>query len=158
MFPDTPNADPNEHDCTLIPLAAVSFLQILGWDGALPLITASAPVFIKLIWEEPPVAAGLLLVFSPPIAAFIRTQIGWQQITKRCAGRAPWLRQIAMAAAIVLLLLFEIAVSVLTFGKNIPAEIWWFPVGFYAGYLVMVSLALRSYGPRPADTVSDKSG
>jgi hypothetical protein len=77
-----------------------------------------------------------------------------QQIAKRCGGQAPWLRQIAMAAAIVLLLLFEIAVMALTFSKNLPAEAWCFPVGFYAAYLVMVSLALRPCRPLPEDTVS----
>jgi hypothetical protein len=155
MAHDGSDFAPTEHDGTLIPPPIVPFLQILGWDGALPLLTASAPVGIKLIWGEPPILAGFFLVFSPPIAAFIRTQIGWHQIARRCGGRAPWLRQVAMAAAIVLLLLFEIAVSVLTFDKMLPAKAWCVPVGFYAGYLVMVSLALRPYRPRKVDTVID---
>lgn len=126
-----------------MPSAVVSFLQILGWDGALPLLTALAPVAIKAIWPQPPVAAGFFLVLSPPVAAFVRSQIGWHQIAKRCRGRAPWLRQVAMAAAIVLLLAFEVTVSVLTFDDVHPASAWCIPVGIYAGYLIMVSLALR---------------
>jgi hypothetical protein len=143
MSSTTSDSAPEEPGMFSMPSAVVPFLQILGWDGALPLLTALGPAVIRSLWPQPPWPASLFLVFAPPTAALIRTQIGWEQIAKRCGGRAPWLRQIAMAAAIVLLLAFEIVVSVLTFAKDLPASAWWFPVAFYAGYLVMVSFALR---------------
>ncbi len=153
MDSNSPDSAPDESGMFSMPSAVVSFLQALGWDGALPLLTALGPVAIKAIWPQPPAAAGFVLVLSPPVAAFIRSQIGWHQIAKRCGGRAPWLRQIAMAAAIVLLLVFEIAVSVLTFAAAFPASAWCIPAAFYAGYLVMIGLALR-----PAPENSNPSG
>jgi hypothetical protein len=127
-----------------MPAPVVRLLQILGWDGALPLVVAVVPIVIKVICPKPPGEICVFLVLSPPVAALIRAHIGWHQIAKRCAGRAPCLRQLAMAAAILLLLLFEAAVSVLTFADNFPAAAWWFPIGAYAGYLVMIAAALRS--------------
>lgn len=139
----TPDSASNDSGLHSLPPAVVRFLQILGWDGALPLLTALGPAAIKSIWPQPPGPAVVFLIFAPPVAAFIRTHIGWHQIAKRCGGHAPWLRQVAMAAAIVLLLGFEIVVSILTFDNAHPASDWLIPVGFYAGYLVMVSFALR---------------
>jgi hypothetical protein len=134
--------DESSHDAT--PSRVVRLLQIAGWDGALPLVVALGPVLVRTICPKPPVAVGLFLVLAPPVAALIRAHIGWHQIAKRCGGHAPWLRQVAMAAAIVLLLVFEAAVGILTFNDNVPVDAWWIPVGFYAGYLVMISFALRS--------------
>jgi hypothetical protein len=133
--------------------ATQQFLQNLGWDGALPLIMALAPAVVKAVWGNPlPVEAGLFLGFSPPIAALIRTQVGWYQIAKRCGGQAPVLRQVAMAVAIILLLAFEVSVSVLTFDQVLPMKVWLIPAGFYAWYLVMISIALRrQYEPSTAD-------
>lgn len=144
MIYSNPKSAPEEPGLFSVPVAVWSFLQILGWDGVvLPLLTALGPVVIKTIWPQPPPVACIVLVFSPPIAAFVRSQIGWHQIAKRCGGQAPWLRQVWMAGAIVVLLAFEIMVSVLTFNPALPASAWGFAVGLYAGYLVMVSLALR---------------
>ena len=84
-----------------MPSAVVSFLQALGWDGALPLLTALGPVAIKAIWPQPPAVACFVLVLSPPVAAFIRSQIGWHQIAKRCGVPCPLAAADCMAAAIV---------------------------------------------------------
>jgi hypothetical protein len=53
-----------------------------------------------------------------------------------------------MAAAIMLLFVFESAVSILSFGDKIPASAWWIPIGTYAGYLAAVGFALRSESSR----------
>lgn len=139
-----PEPLPDQPDVCSIPAPFVRALRLVGWDGALPLCVALGPVLVKTIWPKPPGAVGLVLVLAPPIAALIRAHIGWHQIANRCAGRAPWLRQIAMAAAIILLLAFEAAVGVLTFADDIPDSAWWFPTGIYAVYLLMITLALRS--------------
>ncbi|MBI3866631.1 MAG: hypothetical protein HY290_32515 [Planctomycetia bacterium] len=148
---------PDEPGEPTAPFPMARFLQILGWDGALPLVVALAPAFVKTFWPQPPVGVGLFLILAPPGAAMFRAHIGWHQIAQRCGGRAPWLRQVAMAAAIAMLFLFESAVSALTFANNAPAGAWWIPCGSYAAYLAFVTFALRpdSSKPPPRD---DRSG
>jgi|SRR6266446_1553982 len=144
-LPPEPSSD--ESDLLSIPVPLVRVLQILGWDGALPLILALVPVVSRAIWPKPPVGVAGVLVLAPPVAALIRAHIGWHQIARRCGGRAPWWRQITMAVAILLLLVFEAAVGVLTFADGVPAWAWWIPIGVYAGYLAVISLTLWT----PAD-------
>jgi hypothetical protein len=138
-----PDRSPCESGVFSIPVPVITFVQLFGWDGALPLFVALGPIVVKAIWPKPPLLIGTVLVLAPPVAALIRAHIGWHQIAKRCAGRAPWLRQIAMAIAILLLLAFEGGVCIMTFSDNIPASAWWFPIGFYTGYVAMITLALR---------------
>lgn len=118
-------------------------LEVVAWDGVLPLLMAAGPLVVKTMFPNPPVGAGLALVLAPPVAALIRAHIGWNQIAKCCGGRAPLLRQVAMAVAITLLFVFEAAVTVLTFEKKIPRTAWWVPFGTYAAYLVVIGYALR---------------
>jgi hypothetical protein len=140
------------------PSLVLQILERAGWDGALPLVVAAAPLIVKAIFPNPPVAAGVFLVLSPPVAAMIRAHIGWQQIALRCGGRAPWMRQIAMALAIMLLCVFEGSVTILTFDNGAPADAWLVPIGTFAGYLVMINFALRPVaGNRPAAIVHSES-
>src|SRR5436189_4050402 len=129
MSSAAPNFESDESWRDAMPSLLVRFLQIVGWDGALPLFVALGPVLVRTTCPKPPVAVGLLLVLAPPVAALVRAHIGWHQIAKRCAGRAPWLRQIAMAGAIVLLLVFEAAVGILTFNDKVPVTAWWITAG-----------------------------
>lgn len=124
-----PDSAPDDTGIFVMPSRLVRFLQIVGWDGALPLLVGSGPVAVKTIWPQPPGVVGLVLILAPPVAALIRAHIGWHQIAQRCAGHAPWLRQAAMAAAIVLLFVFEAAVGILTFGNGLPAAVWSIPAG-----------------------------
>jgi len=117
-------------------------LQILGWDGVLPLLIALAPPVCKAIWPKLPLVVGALLVLAPPVAALIRAHIGWHQIARRCGGNAPWWRQVTMAIAIILLLIFEAAVGILTFGDRLPPAAWSIPIGVYAAYFAVISLTL----------------
>lgn len=126
-----------------MPSRVARLLELVEWDGVLPMVMALGPLVIRTFFPKPPFVAGLLLVLGPPVAALIRAHIGWGQIAKRCGGRAPVLRQVAMAVAIVLLFAFEVSVTILTFEKNAPASAWWIPALAYAGYLVVVSFALR---------------
>lgn len=127
-----------------MPPRLAQLLQLVGWDGLLPLLMAAGPIVVKMTFPNPPLAAGVALVLAPPLAALVRAHIGWGQIAKRCGGRAPFPRQVAMAAAILLLFVFESAVSILTFEDKIPASAWWVPIATYAGYLIVISYALRS--------------
>jgi hypothetical protein len=52
MAHDSPDFPTDDRDGSLMPTAAVSYLQILGWDGALPLFAASVPIAIKTFWPD----------------------------------------------------------------------------------------------------------
>jgi len=143
MAPDTHDSVPDEPGMFAMPPRLQRFVQIVGWDGALPLVVGLGPIAVRAVGAQPRDGIGLILVLAPPIAALIRAHIGWHQIARRCGGRAPWLRQVAMAMAIILLLFFEGAVGILTFNDRLPVAAWAFPVGFYALYLGTISLALR---------------
>ncbi len=121
--------------------------RAIGWDGVLPVLVASGPVFVKAMFPKGHIAEVIAAVLVPILAALIRASVGWRQIARVCHDRAPWLRQMALAAAIVLLLLFEVAVSVLTFAGDAPASAWWLPAVLYAAYIFMITRALR---PEPA--------
>jgi hypothetical protein len=124
-------------------------VQLFGWDGVLPVVVALGPIVARTIFEKPPGLVVVFLIFAPPVAALIRAHLGWHQIARRCGGHAPLVRQLAMAAAIVLLLAFEGSVGVLAFADRLPPSAWWFPVGVYAGYLAMIIVALRPPSDAP---------
>ncbi len=146
-----PHSEPSSDEPGFFPLPVplVRALQIVGWDGVLPLFVALAPPVCKAIWPKPPLAVGAVLVLAPPVAALIRAHIGWHQIARRCGGHAPWWRQVTMAIAILLLLGFEASVGILTFGKDLPGSAWWIPIGVYAGYFAVISLTLWTPRVRP---------
>lgn len=127
-----------------IPISRI--FEILGWDSVLPVVVASGPMIVKWLIPNGPIAAGAQLVavvLVPIAAACIRASVGMGQIVRACDGRAPITRQVALAAAIVFLLLFEAMTGALACADDEPTSLWWYPVGFYAGYLAMVWLALR---------------
>ena len=132
----------------------VAFWSIVGWDGVLPLVVALGPILVKVVLPKGHIAEVVATVLIPILAALLRADLGWHQIARICNGHAPWMRQMAMAGAIVQLLLFEAAVGVLTIAGDAPAAAWLFPIAFYAFYLVMIRLALRSGRQRtsPADS------
>jgi hypothetical protein len=124
-------------------------LEAIGWDGVLPLLVASGPIFVKKMLPRGHIAEVFVVVLVPIFAAIIRASVGRRQIVRICDGRAPWLRQIALAAAIVTLLFFEAVVGLLTFvGEEIPSA-WWLALALYAAYVALVTYALRP-GRNPA--------
>jgi len=131
------------------------FLRTIGWDGVLPPLVASAPLVVKLFFPNANVAKVLVITLVPVGAAITRAHFGVRQIARVCGGEVPFIRQMGMAGAIVLLLLFEAGVGVLTFSEDLPAEAWWFPIGFYTAYLVVIALVLwrdSDEPPRPIIT------
>lgn len=120
-----------------------SLLAIIAWDGVLPLLVALAPVSARHLFPDSYLAALTAALLIPFSAAMTRAHIGMRQIARVCAGHAPWWRQVALALAIILLLLFEIAVGVMTLAKDIPPTGWWFAIAFYVMYLVVITFALH---------------
>ena len=116
--------------------------RALGWDGVLPLAVASVPPFVKAFLPNAGVGTGFTCVLIVVFAAIFRAHWGAGQIARVCGGKVPFLRQVSLAAAIIVLLLFEASVGIMAFGQGIPAAGWWFPVGFYAAYVVLIALSL----------------
>ena len=114
----------------------------LAWDGLLPLLTTAIPFGVACFFPGNDGAAFITVFTLPMFAALLRASIGYAQIQSVCGGRAPALRQTAMAAAITLLMLVDAiaALWILTpLGLRetiLPALV------LYAGYLLFVSLAL----------------
>lgn len=122
--------------------------HFLTWDGILPLAVSAVPVTVALLLPRNDVAEVSAVLLVPMFAALVRTGIGVRQIRSLCDGRLPAARQLALAAAIVLLLLFEGLVSLLSFADDEPASAWAFPLAFYLGYLAAIALA---FAPRPME-------
>ena len=114
-----------------------------GWDGVLPVAVASVPIGLRTLFPPPNPIVPFAVVFVPIFAAMIRASIGVRQIARVCGGTAPVSRQLGLAAAIVMLLLFELSVGVLATTDGEPAEFWWFPVTMLSLYLITISFALR---------------
>ena len=127
-------------------------LAVVGWDGVLPLVAAGAPLLISLVFPQDDAAAMLAVVMVPIVTALVRTMVGWDQIARICNGGAPWLRQVALAIAIVILLLFELCSAMLIFAGGVPPEALLIPLVLYCFYLVMISLAL--WRPRDESVTS----
>ena len=119
----------------------------LTWDGILPLAVALFPLFVDTFF--PPQQgqvhplAFVACTLVPLAAAMARAHHAEGQIRKACEGKLPILRQFALAAAILVMGVFEVAVAVLTFMQQRPAQAWLIPLVAYALYLTIVSLALR---------------
>ena len=114
-----------------------------GWDGVLPVAVALVPIVLRTIFPPPNPIVPFAVVFMPIFVAMVRASIGVRQIARVCGGAAPVPRQLGLAAAIVMLLLFELAVGVMATTDVEPAEAWWFPVTMLSLYLITISFALR---------------
>ena len=124
------------------------FVAIVAWDGLLPLVVASSTLVAVHLLPEP--LAALAAIFIPLGAAGIRASTAQEELMRRCDGRAPLLRQLALAGAIVLLFLGELLVGVLSLIPAVPVAGWCAPVALYAAYLAFIAWALRPYESRAA--------
>ena len=131
-----------------------------AWDGILPVAVALVPIALRTLFPPPNPIVPFAAVFLPIFAAMIRASIGVRQIARVCGGAAPVSRQLGLAAAIVMLLLFELSVGVLATTDGEPAEFWWFPVTMLSLYLITISFALRPLGGEMtgADIALDPEG
>lgn len=114
-----------------------------GWDGVLPVAVASVPVLLRTFLPRGHLLLPFAAVCVPIVAAMVRASIGRQQIVRTCGEPPPVGRQIGLAVAIVLLLLFELSVGVLTCEQNEPAADWCFPAVMFSLYLITIVSALR---------------
>lgn len=72
----------------------------------------------------------------------IRAGVGWQQLQSRTGGPPGILRQLALWAAIVVLLLFEILSNLLQVAAGVPPQSWFLAAGLYVAYAALIFAAL----------------
>ena len=116
--------------------------RFFAWDGGLPLAVAVIPFALDALGGE--LLAGLACFLVPLVAAFARCEVGLKQIITRVGDPPPISRQVLLAAGIVVLLVFEVAISVSLKRGNAPIELWRLVAGLYAVYLALIWAALHS--------------
>ncbi|MBA3482830.1 MAG: hypothetical protein H0T51_13545 [Pirellulales bacterium] len=115
--------------------------SVLAWDGLLPLGVSAIPSAVEVLFPKSDIAEIVTAVVIPIFSALIRSVVGVRQIRTLCEGALPIPRQIALAIAIVLLMLFEAFVAMLTFADDEPPSAWLAPAGFYVFYLATIAIA-----------------
>jgi hypothetical protein len=116
----------------------------LKWDGLLPLAVAAVTAAASLVPKHFGGQAELFFFVGigiPIAAALARSTVGAHQIRRVCHGELPIGRQVALAAAIVFLLVFEGAVAMFSWTDNEPASAWLYVAALYVGYLGCAALA-----------------
>ena len=129
-------------------------VEFITWDGLLPLAVAACPWAVKTLLPQNDIAEVFVAVFIPMAAALLRSVTGALQIRRNCGGELPVGRQLALAIAILLLLIFEMGVSLLTLAGGDPAS-WAYVFCFFACYLFAAALA---FIPRRTNSCVEQRG
>ncbi len=117
----------------------------IAWDGFLPLAISLLPVAVKMFLPRSDILEISVAILVPLFAALLRCGIGSMQIRGIFDGALPPLRQVALAAAIVLLICYEALVAMFVFADDNPQNAWLVPVVFYLFYLATIAFA---FAPR----------
>ncbi|HTU24355.1 MAG TPA: hypothetical protein VMF30_03085 [Pirellulales bacterium] len=112
----------------------------LAWDGCMPLLAASSRLVLAFVLDDRRLATLLAVVFIPPATALLRAHRAKRQLERTVGWASAW-RQILLAIAISILILFEALVAILLNGMgNVGA--WLVAAALYLVYLFLVVLAL----------------
>lgn len=115
----------------------------IGWDGILPFTVALLPLIVKHAFPRGHIAEVVVLIV-PLLAALVRTHFGWARLIRLFESNVPWTRQVALAMAIVLLLVFEVGTTIATLvGNDFPKELWCYPIVSYVAYFVTICWTMR---------------
>jgi hypothetical protein len=124
-------------------MSAPWLIRVLAWDGLLPIVVVGTGLILRLICRDEVLVGCVAVVLVPLFAALLRSHVALNEVMHACGGRAPLLRQLAIAAATVVLLAFEVVVNGLSLAKEEPPEAWAVAGGFYFAYLCLITWALR---------------
>ena len=119
--------------------------SLVAWDGLLPITVAAVPATIRVVCPRNDGAQIVAVVLVPITAALVRAMIGARQLRKLCEGALPILRQIALAIAIILLLLFEVLISAMTFAQGVVLSDWLTTLCVYVCYVAVMALAFAPH-------------
>lgn len=86
---------------------AVDVFAFVGWDGALPLISAAVGPVVYFLTRSG-LAVAVAAAFAVPVIALFRCQIAQSQLVGRFGDRPPAWRQVLMAFAILVLMAFDL--------------------------------------------------
>ena len=117
-------------------------LSVIGWDGCLPLLVATAPAFFPFVIRGRDLAELTAVIMAPIVAALVRAHHGRRQLEKY-RGRATLGRQFLFGLAIAVLLLFEGLSGVLHCADGVPPSAWFTAGAIYLVYLSLMVPALR---------------
>lgn len=117
-------------------------VSVAGWDGILPLLVAVAPLAVRIFPAQHNVEV-IAAIFLPIAFALVRVHVGTHQLTEATGGAVGYGRQLELAGAIILLLVFEMYVMALHFAKDEPLSAWLLALPLLAGYIVAIWFALR---------------
>jgi hypothetical protein len=108
----------------------------------MPLVVALIPSALQALGAGWKFTADMACILVPLAAALVRCEVGVRQLKARVRNPPPVARQILLAAAIVVLALFEVAANIARM-CDVPVEVWYTAGGLYAVYLVFIWGALR---------------
>jgi hypothetical protein len=120
--------------------------HLIVWDGLLPLAVATIPWIAARIFPRNDIAEISSVVLVPIVAALIRAVLGYRQIYGKFQDELSAKRQVVLAVAIIILMLFEGCAASLAFAKGAPRTAWIYPLALFACYLVAIGIAF-SRGP-----------
>jgi hypothetical protein len=130
-------------------------MRILAWDGLLPLGIVMIPTALEMLKLDG-ILIGLVVFLTILAAALIRAHVAHIRIHEICDGRPTFLRQLALAMAIVILLLFESIASILQNVQPREPEPYVVLLLLYLAYLVIIVWALRPLPRPPVDPDDDR--
>lgn len=113
-------------------------------EGLLPLAVSAIPILVKTLFPKNDIAEVATFLLVPTSAALIRTAIAVQQLRNAYPSKPPMTRQLALAAAIILLLVYEGLVTLFSFANDEPTSAWICAFCFYLGYLIAIWFAFYS--------------
>jgi hypothetical protein len=116
---------------------------VVGWDGFLPLFVAMVPLVVRGLFPKGHITEVIAAAFLPSIAALVRAAAGSSQIRQACHGQLPVLRQLVLAIAIIVLIVFESCAAVMTFDEDAREDLLLVVGICYVVYLALIALALR---------------
>jgi cytochrome c biogenesis factor len=121
--------------------------HLIVWDGVLPLVVATIPWVVAWAFPRNDIAEVGTVVLLPMVAALIRSVLGYRQIYEKFQDGLTAKRQVVLAVAIILLMLFEGCAATLAFDKKLPRAAWGCSLALFGCYLVAIGIA---FNPRPA--------
>jgi hypothetical protein len=117
---------------------------MLTWDGVLPLAVVLSPFILRALFphnKDVNDVVGVIIV--PIVAAILRTVSGGKELQRVCPEKPSALRQLSLAASIIVLIGFEMAANMIHVAADIRGYVWFYITGMYLAYLFLIFFALK---------------
>ena len=121
---------------------------MIGWDGVVPGLVALVPFATRLWFPANSITVLAVVVLVPMGAALVRADVGYREFRSMGLFRPPAWRQLLLALAISLLLLFEIVAGLIPLMGDAPFIAWLIPLSIYICYFICVVAAFTTVASR----------